>query len=59
MSVMTEESGYTLAERVGAAVSLLAVLAFGFILADVLLGGRLTGRGGCGCGETAEEASDD
>lgn len=45
-----DDEGYSWAERVTALAGLLVVAAFGLILADVLCGGRLTGRGGCGCG---------
>lgn len=50
---MDADEGYTWAERATAVLGLLVVCAFGFILADVLSGGRLTGRG-CGCGDKEE-----
>jgi hypothetical protein len=53
---MTDDEEYSRAERIGALLGLLAVAAFAFVLADVLSGGRLTGRG-CGCGD--KETVDD
>ena len=58
---MEPDEGYSRAERITALLGLVAVAAFAFVLADVLSGGRLTGRGDCGCGEkeAGKEAGDD
>lgn len=50
--------GYSAAERIVALIGLVVVGGLVFILADVISGGKLTGRGGCGgCGDK-ETASD-
>lgn len=52
---MQDEPGYTLAERIGAALGLAAIALVAFILADVATGGRLTGSKPCAdCGPEGE-----
>lgn len=46
-----DQQGYPPALRVGAALGLVVLGLLGFILADVLTGGRLTGRGCADCGD--------
>jgi len=41
---MQDSPEYSAAQRIGAALGLVILGAFGFILLDVLAGGRLTGR---------------
>lgn len=53
---MQDNPGYTPAERLGAALGLLAIGLVAFILADVATGGRLTGSRPCtDCGPDGEE----
>jgi hypothetical protein len=49
--------GYSAAERVVALLGLLIAGALVFILADVVSGGKLTGRDCAGCGDDKQEAA--
>jgi hypothetical protein len=54
LAPMDAESIPARGERAGAV--LLAILALGllFVAADIITGGRLTRRGGCGCNDSDE-----
>jgi hypothetical protein len=51
---MADEPAGGLGERIGAACVIILAIGLLFIGADILAGGRLTGRGGCGCDDNAD-----
>lgn len=48
---MADDSGGGWGERAGAVLLVILALGLLFVGADVISGGKLTGRGGCGCSD--------
>jgi hypothetical protein len=46
------------ADRAGAVLLVLLAAGLLFIGADILTGGKLTGRGGCGCNDNTGDGTD-